>query len=182
MSRVVEEAVISVNGYIRRIRELSERHPDREVFTSLTLFNNRVTPVWSMLPPDQTREIDFSDFRPEGSSALFDAIGKTVNSLKQVIGEELEANEASAVIVIFTGGYDNASGLFSQNQISSMIHELELKERITFSWFGSTLDTVDVAMALSINRKNAVRIDLGSGDLEENLTGFVDSSFNDEQK
>ena len=180
MGRVVEEAVISVNGYIRRIRELAERFPGREVFTSLALFNNRLTPVWSMLPPDQTRELDFADFRPEGSSALFDAIGITVNNLQKVIGDELEARQASVVIVIFTDGYDNASGQFTQNQISAVIHELEITERFTFSWFGSTLDAVDAAMVLGIRRKNAVRIDLGPGDLTDKLSDFPDTAFSDQ--
>jgi len=161
MSRVVEEAVISVNNYLRRIKELAERYPGREVFISLTLFNNRVTPVWSMLPPDQIRELDFADFRSEGSSALFDAVGLAVSDLQQVIGEELETGQTSAVIVIFTDGYDNASGQFSVDQISALIHEQELTERISFSWFGSTLDAVDMAMNIGIRRKNAVRMDTG---------------------
>ena len=161
MSRVVEEAVISVNNYIRRIKELAKRYPCREVFTSLTLFNNRVTPVWNMLTPDQIRELDFADFRPEGPSALFDAIGLTVSDLQQAIGEELETGQTSAVIVIFTDGYDNASGQFSGDQISALIHEQELTERISFSWFGSTLDAVDMAMNIGIRRKNAVRMDTG---------------------
>lgn len=161
MSRVVEEAVISVNGYIKRIKELAGRFPDQEVFASLNLFNNRVTPVWSMLPPDLIREIDFADFRPGGTSALFDAIGSTVNGLQQVIGEELEAKEASAVIVIFTDGFDNASELFSQRQIATLIHELELTGRYTFSWFGSTLDSADAAGNIGISSRNAVRMDIG---------------------
>ena len=142
MTSCVEETVSGINSQIMRIKEIAERFPDQALVTSMTLFNHNITPVLDRVLPDDLREITFRDYRPDGSTALLDAIGITVRHLQDTIGEEVAQDEASVVVVIFTDGYENASREYNQTRISSLISELEHTVKWSFRYIGATLDAV----------------------------------------
>jgi hypothetical protein len=156
MSVCVEETVNGVNSQIRRIRELAARFPEQDLITSMSLFNHKLMPVWDRIRPNDLREITFQDYRPDGNTALLDAIGKTIGYLQANIGEEVSRNEASVVVVIFTDGYENSSHDFTHAQVASLIRELELTNKWTFSYIGATLDAVEIAINMNIQASNAI--------------------------
>ena len=160
MTSCVEETVSGVNSQIGRIKELAGRFPDQELITSMTLFNHRITRVLDRIPPAELREIAFSDYRPDGNTALLDAIGKTVRHLQDTIGDEVARDEASVVVVIFTDGYENASREYTHARVSSLISELELTGKWSFSYIGATLDAVEIAIRLNIRKSNSMRYDV----------------------
>ena len=110
MNICLEQTVDGVNRQIRRIREVAERFPDQELITSLTLFNHQVSQIWTRIEPDRLREITYPDYRPGGTTALLDAVGTTVGELQKSVGPDLEAGEATVVIVIITDGYKTLQG------------------------------------------------------------------------
>jgi len=127
----------------------------------LTLFNKQISPVWKSLRPPQLREITFNDYKPDGTTALLDAIGRTIGEMQKTLGAELEADEASCVVVIITDGYENSSRFYSHQQIASLIRQLELTGKWTFSYIGATLDAVEIARGFNIKMGNAMRFDKG---------------------
>ncbi len=178
MSSCIEQTVDGVNQQILRIKEIAGRFPEQELYTSLTLFNHKISPSWDRINPEKLRELTFSDYAPGGRTALFDAIGMTINHLQQSIGEEAEQDEASIVIVIVTDGYENASTDFSHKQVASMIHDLEETGKWTFSYIGATLDAVEIAQHLNIRKSNAIMFDtLQSGKMfnriNDSLTAYL---------
>ena len=101
----------------------------------------------------------FPDYRPDGTTALLDAIGATINDLQRSRGQELEADEASVVVVIITDGYENSSKDYNHGQIASLIYkDLRQTGKWTFSYLGATLDAVEIAAKLNIKRINAMHI------------------------
>ena len=144
MSSCIEQTINGVNQQILRIRELAARFPEQELFASLTLFNHQITPAWLRKRPEDLKEIGFSDYRPDGWTALLDAVGVTLNELQDTIGQEVERDEATVVVVIITDGYENSSKRFTHSQVSSLIRELEITGRWTFSYLGATFDAVDI--------------------------------------
>ena len=65
----------------------------------------------------------------------------------------------SAVIIILTDGYENASRIFTLQQIRALITQKEASGRWTFSYLGATLDAVDMAEQMHIKRQNAMAFD-----------------------
>ena len=94
-------------------------------------------------------------YTPNGSTALYDAIGEAVMSLKARAGNEFENDQASAVVIILTDGYENASKLFSIKNVRNMIRELEDTGKWTFSFLGADMAAIDQAENLNIRRENA---------------------------
>lgn len=176
MSSCIEETVSGVNSQITRIRELAGRFPEQELLASLSLFNDQLTPVWDRIRPADLREITFSDYRPDGHAALLDAVGKTIRHLQKTIGGEVARDEASVVVVIFTDGYENASQEFSHSQVASLIRELELTDKWSFSYIGATIDAVDIAINMNIRSSNAIHFSVHESGREYNR---VSDSMND---
>ena len=146
----------------------ADRFPEQELITSLSLFNHKLTPVWDRIRSADLREITFQGYRPDGSTALLDAIGKSIRHLQKTIGEEVARDEASVVVVIFTDGYENASSEFSHEQVSSLIRELELTDKWSFSYIGATLDAVDIAVKMNIRSSNAIHFSVQESKMEYN--------------
>jgi hypothetical protein len=182
MTSCIEQTVDGVNQQIRRIKEVAERFPEQELITSLTLFNNHITPVWTRIMPERLREITFSDYRPSGSTALLDAIGSTTDDIQRFAGSELDADEASVVVVIITDGHENSSVKFTHDNVASLIRELELTGKWTFSYIGATLDAVDIAADFNIKPINAMHFNLNeSFMMYHKLNNSIDSYLNDKQ-
>jgi Mg-chelatase subunit ChlD len=95
------------------------------------------------------------NYRPNGNTALLDAIGKTIQSVEH----QMKSPEDSAVIIILTDGYENASRIFTLQQIRAMISSKEATGRWTFSYLGATLDAVAMAEQMNIKRQNAAAFD-----------------------
>lgn len=168
MSSCIEQTICGVNQQIRRIKEISERFPDQELVTSLSLFNHNVLQVWTRVSANKLSELLYSDYRPDGTTALLDALGITINSLKQSVGDEIEADEATVVVVVITDGYENASREFTHDQVASTIRELESTGKWTFSYMGATLDAVSIAENLNIKKGNAMYFSINDCDIMYN--------------
>lgn len=160
MSSCIEQTVEGVNNQIHRIKEVAEKFPEQELFTSLTLFNHDVVQVWNRKTIEELKELSYSDYRPDGTTSLLDAIGFSIKSLQDSIGKEVAQNLASVVVVIITDGYENSSTTYQLNQINKIIDELEKTGKWTFSYIGTTIDTYEVASTLSIKRGNTMLYDL----------------------
>jgi hypothetical protein len=52
MTSCIDQTISGIKRQILRIRELAARLPDQEIFTSLTLFNESVTPAGLCLGDD----------------------------------------------------------------------------------------------------------------------------------
>lgn len=176
MTSCIEQTIAGVNSQIDRIRELAARFPDQELYTSLTLFNHEISPTWDRIRPDKIRRIRFRDYRPDGMTALLDAIGVTLKNLQQTVGEEVSRDQASVVVVIITDGYENSSVRFTHEQISSQIRDLEQSGKWVFSYIGATLDAVSIAVSLNISARNAMPYDTGqTGVMFDKLAGCMDN-------
>jgi hypothetical protein len=94
---------------------------------------------------------------PRGSTALLDAIGKTVIE----VGEELAAREEAdrpdkVMFVIITDGFENASRYFSKAKIREMITHQTEKYSWNFDFLGANQDAVLVGEEIGVQAANAM--------------------------
>lgn len=155
MSNCVNETISGFNEQLQMIRDMQRVHTSQQILVSLTTFNHFVQHPISCTVPDQVQPLSTQTYVPNGSTALYDAIGESVMSLKARAGNEFENDQASAVIIILTDGYENASRLFSIKNVRNMIRELETTGKWTFSFLGADMAAIDHAENLNIRRENA---------------------------
>ncbi|MEY4275152.1 MAG: hypothetical protein RL638_2100 [Bacteroidota bacterium] len=148
----------TVNGLFEqrnKIIELQEKFPEQEIRVGLTFFNSQVRNIFENLTVNQMAAQVIHNYRPNGNTALLDAIGTTIQSVEQ----QMTSPQDSAVIIILTDGYENASRIFTLQQIRALITQKEASGRWTFSYLGATLDAVDMAEQMHIKRQNAMAFD-----------------------
>ena len=81
-----------------------------------------------------------------GSTALLDAVGRTINKIGSVQKNTAEEYRADKVLfVITTDGMENASREYSYSKIKSMIERQKSKYGWEFVFLGANIDAVDVA-------------------------------------
>ena len=106
---------------------------------------------------------------PSGSTALLDAIGKSIYDIKSIYGPEIEQDLASVVVIIITDGHENASRFYTYHDIARMIKELDATERWTFSFLGADLDAIHTSKMLNIRNENVMSFS------KENYAGMMNN-------
>jgi hypothetical protein len=155
MNDCVNQTINGLYEQRNKILELAVKFPEQDIRAGLTFFNSTVNPVFEHLTVREMLSQTMPNYRPNGNTALLDAIGKTIQSVDQ----QMKSPEDSAVIIILTDGYENASRIFTLQQIREMISSKEATGRWTFSYLGATLDAVDMAEQMHIKRQNAMAFD-----------------------
>ena len=179
MADCVDSTISGFNEQLQVIQSLKERFPDHELYIGLTRFNNEAMHTYYKENAFSIKKLNRKVYIPNGTTALYDAIGTTVLKLKDDIQPELDADMSAVVIVIITDGYENASRLFSFNGIRNLIKELEGKGKWTFSYLGATIDAVDIAVNLNIKVQNSMsfeKAEMGEtyGKLKNSINRYVD--------
>lgn len=93
-----------------------------------------------------------------GTTALLDAIGKTITSMKLQHEEtkaEYKANQF--LFVITTDGLENASSEYTYSQVKRLIQEQREKMGWEFIFLGANIDVTEEANRLGIDKERAVK-------------------------
>lgn len=120
-----------------------------ETFVSLYQFDDRYEPVYEF-----TALADVPDYRlnPRGMTALLDAIGKTLTTMRAQFDAMPESDVPGHIsVVILTDGEENASREWrSRRQIRHLIEDLQ-KEGWTFVFLGADQDAFAAAGGIGIS-------------------------------
>jgi len=153
MMDCVDSTINGFNEQVNRIKHKSLEFAEEEITMGLTTFNTNVNHHYFQQNPKEIVLLNYENYRPNGSTALLDAVGETITEIERQIAASLIPT--TAIIVILTDGYENASKKYNLEKIRNMISKLEETGRWTFSFIGATLDAVDVAASMSIKSQNS---------------------------
>lgn len=148
----LEHATITgVNETINSIRSAQRDFgATQEHFLTLVTFdsNGSSAPVRTLLNREPIGAVsDFDNYRPCGSTPLYDAMGQSISELHNFIKGD---DDASAVVTVLTDGYENASREWTGAALKALIEQLT-QEGWSFSYMGSNHDVKQVSFNLSIN-------------------------------
>jgi hypothetical protein len=96
------------------------------------------------------------EYYTRGSTALLDAVGKTINDVGKRLGETPEAKRPGKVIfVITTDGLENASVEFSYDDVKRMITRQSEKYGWEFIFMGANIDAAQEGNKIGILKDRA---------------------------
>lgn len=138
-------ALTGMNRTIQSIVRQARECPGQEQEVTLVTFDsNYYNTIFDSTPALKTRQITREDYRPNGATPLYDAMGKAINDLRPKVKE----NEAVLVTVI-TDGMENASCEFTLADIKALIEKLD-SEGWLFSYIGANQDAEAVGDSMGI--------------------------------
>jgi hypothetical protein len=75
------------------------------------------------------------EYKPDGGTALFDAIGMMMDRLREV--DDYLSENSAFLLMIITDGEENSSRRYGYKQIKSLLDEMEATKRWTITYYGS---------------------------------------------
>lgn len=146
MNSIRETAIESFNTFLK-----DQKKGPGEVQVTLVLFDHEYDMLYSGIPIDAADELDDTTFVPRGNTALFDAIGRTINEVGARLAQTAERDRPGSVIVaILTDGHENASREFDAQGIKNMIAEQESKYAWVFAYLSADKDALSDAGKIGI--------------------------------
>ncbi|MCL2468283.1 MAG: VWA domain-containing protein [Micrococcales bacterium] len=96
------------------------------------------------------------DYWVRGSTALLDAIGRTVDKIVRVQRSVARKYRADKVmVVIITDGQENSSRHYALFQVRDMVRRQQEKHGWEFLFLGANMDAIDVATSVGIRPTHA---------------------------
>lgn len=121
---------------------------------SLYQFDSDYEPVYEMT---NINDVPRYELAPRGSTALLDAIGRTITSTGETLAAMPEEERPSVVIVIITtDGLENASREFKLDQINSMINHQRDVYDWRFMFLAADQDAFAASDAMGIPRSSSL--------------------------
>lgn len=156
MNPLTNTTISGVNEQIDSVKQLEKEFPDQQYVMDFIHFNSNVTVAYTDKNASLLEHINNETYKCSGMTALLDAMGKGIQDLNSRIHKEIEAGDASAVVVIITDGEENSSRYFDGKKIKSIIEELQATGRWTFTFVGANIDSITTARNYGIDVKNVM--------------------------
>lgn len=144
----------TIGGYNAMLKKQQDE-PGEAIITTV-LFDDQYEILHDRIDIKGVRPITEKDYFVRGSTALLDAIGKTINKISNVQRNTAEDEQASKVIfVITTDGLENASREYSYEKIKGMVELEKHKYGWEFIFLGANIDAIGTAAKMGIDGNRA---------------------------
>lgn len=174
MSGLEQMVVGGYNEHLSAVRNMQETYPDQQFLVSLLTFDDEVKWLVKPAPIRKLKELPNDAFKPRGTTALLDAIGKGIHQIESEYSRKIQNDEMSVVMVIITDGAENASQHFNYQSIAKKIKDRDQTGKWTFSFIGCDFDATVTSERLNIRRENVRNYKKGEYGL---MSKSVDKTF-----
>src|SRR5215213_866596 len=152
MESVKQDTIGGFNNFLGEQQKV-----EGEASLSLVQFDDQYEVVYEDKDIVSADRLTEATFQPRGSTALFDAVGRTINSLGRrlaALAEEMRPDKV--LLVIMTDGFENASQEFTAAKISEMINHQRSVYNWEFMFIGANQDAVLSAREIGIQASAAL--------------------------
>lgn len=155
----------TIGGFNTLVKKQSEE--EGKTVVTAVLFDNNYEMLWDGVEAG-TAVLTKDNYFVRGSTALLDAIGRTITTVSNRINKTEKENRPNKVLfVITTDGYENASREFSYKKVKKLIKKHEDKHHWEFLFIGANLDVVKEATSIGISVEDAIIFDATSSGVEK---------------
>ncbi|PEL08360.1 vWA domain-containing protein [Bacillus sp. AFS017336] len=128
---------------------------DEETKVTTVLFDDQYEVLWDELDAKEVKLTD-KEYFVRGTTALLDAVGKTIVNVRNRLSISNEEEQPGKVIfVITTDGLENASTEFTYRKVKNLIQQQQSKDDWEFIFMGANIDVAKEADSLGIMKENA---------------------------
>ncbi len=128
-----------------------------KAFVTTVLFDNNYEILHEREDIRDTPFITDKEYFVEGSTALLDALGKTINKVVNVQkNKRIEERADKVLFVIITDGMENASREYTAEKVKGLVELEKEKYGWEFMFLGANLDAVSTAKSYGIDKNRAV--------------------------
>lgn len=152
MESIKSDAIGGFNNLIE-----SQKETEGQTNFTLALFDDEYNLVYNGVPIKKVKKLTNTSYNPNGSTALYDAIGKTLNEVGVRLHNTKEEERPEKIIVaILTDGEENSSKEFTREKIFEMIQHQKEVYSWEFIFLAANQDAMTAASSISISATNTL--------------------------
>jgi uncharacterized protein YegL len=150
MGGLETDTIGGFNSFIEKQRQL-----EGETIVTAVLFDNRYEILWNGIDANKV-ELTDKEYYVRGSTALLDAVGKTILDVGYRLSKIDDSERPGKVIfVITTDGLENSSREFTYQKVKELIKHQQEKYNWEFIFLGANIDAAEEAGSIGISSDNA---------------------------
>jgi hypothetical protein len=148
MSSLEGKTIDGYNSFLQKQRLVAG-----DALITTVLFDNQYEMLHDGINIRLVRSITADEYFTRGSTALLDAVGKTILDVGRRLSQTVEENRPGQVIfVITTDGMENSSREFSYAVINDMIRHQKEKYNWQFIFLAANIDADAMGHSLGVTR------------------------------
>lgn len=147
-NNIIVEARNGFNNFLDEQKKLTD-----EATLTVAIFDDRYDLLYDDVDIHQVEKITEAEWSPRGTTALRDAIGKTINTAKTNHKKKGHKKPDKVLVCIVTDGYENASKEYSHEDIKKLIKKCE-KDDWNFIYLAANQDAFDVGTDFGVSGGN----------------------------
>jgi hypothetical protein len=162
MSTCKSATISGVNEFMK-----NQTRIEGETTFTLVKFSDYYTIVNNAVPLNQVTYLDESNYTPSNTTALLDAVGRTILSVgNRVENLPEESRPQKIIFVIITDGQENASKEFKRSGIFDMVSTKKQKNNWEFIFLGADIDAWGEEIGITFN------VNIQKNDLKRSFKGL----------
>lgn len=151
MSGLAADTIGGFNELIEKQKKL-----EGDAYVTTVLFDHEYEVLHDHVALKDVAPLTDKEYFARGSTALLDAVGRTINAVgARLAATPEEERPAHVVFVITTDGMENASREYTAKQVREMVEHQQQKYSWQFVFLGANMDAVSEARNLGISAKYA---------------------------
>lgn len=144
----------TIGGYNSMVEK--QKKEQGEALITTVLFDDRYELLHDRINLKGISPITDREYYVRGTTALLDAIGRSIDKIVNVMRHTAEEEQAENVMfVIITDGMENSSKEYNYEHIRKMIEHQKKKYEWEFIFLGANIDAVETAERFGINQDRA---------------------------
>ncbi len=151
----------TIGGYNTLLKK--QKKEEGEALITTVLFDDKYELLHDRVNIKEVVPITRKEYFVRGTTALLDAVGKTINKIKNAhIRTNKTDRPEHVMIVITTDGLENASHKYSYEKVHQMINYQKNKYRWEFIFLGANIDAIATAEKFGIGKDRAANYNADS--------------------
>ena len=150
MTGIIDESISAFNAFLKEQKEL----PDEATIT-VAIFNSphNYKVLYDNINIKNAEELDRTVWSPQGMTALYDAIGKTIKKDKEKLKKLGDKAPDKVLVCIVTDGEENCSRKYKLEDIKKLIKKREKKDW-NFMYLAANQDAFQVGTSFGVSAGN----------------------------
>ncbi len=145
----------TIGGYNSMLKKQQEK--EGQALVTTVLFDNEYQIIHQREDIEEISPLTDREYFVRGSTALLDALGKTINeSIRRCKNTKKELRADKFIFVIITDGMENSSREYSYARVKEMVDKQRERYNWEFVFLGANMDAVETASSFGIDKDRAV--------------------------
>lgn len=150
MQSTANDAIGGFNTFLKEQQALPG-----EACLTLIQFDDQYEVNYAETPIKSVKALTHETFKPRGSTALVDAMGRGISDLKARIKAIPKEDRPNVVVVIITDGEENCSREWTMDRVNELITKRQAKGW-QFVFIGANQDAIKTAQGFGIQGANSL--------------------------